>query len=58
MRILVKYIDDRMEYMYPKQLELFLALNLVKEFERSTGWVKVGIDPIRKRGNPLPPSRR
>ena len=48
MRILVKYRDDRMEYMNSKQLDLFLELKLVKEFERSSGWVVVGVDPIRK----------
>jgi hypothetical protein len=34
--------------MNSKQLDLFIELNLVEEFERSTGWVKIGIDPIRK----------
>jgi len=48
MLILVKHHDNRLEYMTSKQLDLFMELNLVKEFERSSGWVKVGVDPIRQ----------
>jgi len=48
MLILVKFRDNRLEYMNSKQLDLFIELNLVKEFERSTGWVKIGVDPVRK----------
>lgn len=48
MLILVKIRDNILEFMNSKQLDLFIQLNLVEEFKRSTGWVKVGADPIRK----------
>lgn len=48
MLILVKIRDNILEYMNSKQLDLFIELNLVEEFRRSTGWVKIGVDPVRQ----------
>ena len=35
------------QHLAPSALDLMLENHLVKMFKRSSGWVKVGIDPIR-----------
>ena len=48
MLIQVKYPDDRYGYVKGKTLDLLIESNKIIEFERSTGWVTIGVDPIRK----------
>ena len=53
MLIQVKYPDNRYDYLKETILDLFIESNKITEFKRSTGWVRIGIDPIRKaRRNP------
>lgn len=35
----------------PKALDLFLKADKISQFKRSSGWVTVGIDPIREEGD-------
>jgi hypothetical protein len=47
MLIHVRYPDDRYDYVKPNVLDILIEANKITEFERSTGWVKIGVDPIR-----------
>lgn len=46
--IQVKYPDNSYDYVKRKILDLLIELNKIVEFERSTGWVRIAFDPIRK----------
>jgi hypothetical protein len=48
MLIQVAYLDDRYDYLKDFQLDRLLELRQVAKFRRSSGWVKVGEDPIRQ----------
>jgi hypothetical protein len=48
MLIQVKYPDNSYDYVKKNILDLFIESNKIVEFKRSSGWVKIGIDPIRK----------
>jgi hypothetical protein len=48
MLIQVKYPDNRYDYVKKNILDIFIESKIITEFKRSTGWVKIGIDPIRK----------
>ncbi len=48
MLIQIKHPDNRFDYVSNKTLDLMIEAKQVSEFKRSTGWVKVGVDPIRK----------
>ena len=48
MLIQVKYPDNRYDYLKETILDLFIESNKITEFKRSTGWVRIGVDPIRK----------
>ena len=39
--------DGSCHYLSPSALNVLLSHNLVLKFERSDGWVTVGVDPIR-----------
>ena len=43
-------IDETVCMMAPKALNVFLTQSQVVQFERSTGWVVVGQDPLREMG--------
>ena len=62
MLIHVAYLDDRYDYLKEFQLDRLLELRQVARFRRSSGWVEVGIDPIRegnrKAGPYFGPERR
>ncbi|RII30216.1 MAG: hypothetical protein CXR30_07805 [Geobacter sp.] len=47
MLIQVKYPDDRYDYVKERTLDLLIESDKITEFKRSTGWVKIGVDPIR-----------
>ncbi len=52
MLIQVKYPDNRYDYVKERTLDLLIESDKITEFKRSTGWVKIGVDPIRmKTGN-------
>ncbi len=48
MLIQVAYHDNRYDYLKDFQLDRMLELNQVAGFRRRSGWVRVGVDPIRK----------
>jgi len=48
MLIQVKYPDNRYDYVKNNILDIMIESNNITEFKRSTGWVKIGVDPIRK----------
>jgi len=52
MLIQVLYDDNRYDYVKGQQLDRLLEVNKVQKFKRSTGWVTVGVDPVRWRRNP------
>jgi hypothetical protein len=61
MLIQVAYLDDRYDYLKEFQLERLLEMRQVAKFRRSSGWVEVGVDPIRegkKTGPYFGPERR
>ncbi|MGA2151448.1 MAG: GSU3473 family protein [Geobacteraceae bacterium] len=62
MLIQVAYLDDRYDYLKEFQLDRLLELRQVVKFRRSSGWVQVGVDPIRegnkKTGPYFGPERR
>jgi hypothetical protein len=39
--------NDTLHYFTPQVLDVMLGNNLVARFKRSSGWVTVGVDPIR-----------
>lgn len=48
MLIQVNYADDRYDYVKDFMLEPLIKSGAVAKFRRSSGWVRVGLDPIRK----------
>ena len=48
MLIQVNYSDDRYDYVKDFMLEPLIKSGAVAKFRRSSGWVRVGVDPIRK----------
>ena len=47
MLIQVLYEDNRYDYVKGFQLDRLLEVNKVQKFKRSSGWVTVGVDPVR-----------
>ena len=47
MLIRVIYTDETYDYLGHTQLDKFIELGRVAKFQRSSGWVTVGVDPIR-----------
>jgi len=39
--------NDTLHYFTPQILDVMLGNNLIVRFKRSSGWVIVGVDPIR-----------
>ena len=39
--------NETLHYFTPQVLDVMLGNNLVVRFKRSSGWVTVGVDPIR-----------
>jgi hypothetical protein len=44
----VRYLDDGYDMVKNNILDTLIESNKVVEFKRASGWVKIGIDPIRK----------
>jgi hypothetical protein len=49
MLIQVNYADDRYDYVKDFMLDSLIEAGKVTQFRRSSGWVRVGEDPIRSR---------
>lgn len=45
--IKVMFDDDSIEMVSSSQLQKLICMDLVKQFQRSDGWVSIGTDPIR-----------
>ena len=48
MLIQVNYKDDKYDYVKDFMLETLIASGVIAKFRRSSGWVRVGVDPVRK----------
>ena len=48
MLIHVKYLDDGYDMVKKSDLDVLIESNRVVEFKRASGWIKIGVDPIRK----------
>jgi hypothetical protein len=48
MLIQVNYTDNRFDYVKDFMLDSLIQSGSVAKFRRSSGWVRVGVDPIRK----------
>ena len=48
MLIQVNYTDDRYDYIKDFMLDMLIRSGNIAQFRRSTGWVRVGVDPIRQ----------
>jgi hypothetical protein len=48
MLIQVNYGDDRYDYVKDFMLDTLLAAGAIAQFRRSSGWVQVGVDSVRK----------
>ncbi len=60
MLIRVRYRDGRIDLVPSKKLDELIVMSEIEQFERATGWVTLGKDPIRSslRGQYLGPERR
>jgi hypothetical protein len=61
MLIRVKYPDGKFDMVREFRLDYLIETNTIHSFERSSGWVVLGIDPIRqpgKRSQHRAPERR
>lgn len=47
MLIQVTYSDDRYDYVKDFMLDRLIRTGAITKFRRSSGWVEVGVDPIR-----------
>ena len=48
MLIRVKYLDYGYDMVKKNVVDILIDSNKVVEFKRATGWVRIGVDPIRK----------
>ena len=48
MLIHVNYADDSYDYIKDFMLDSLIQTGNVAQFRRSSGWVRVGVDPIRQ----------
>ncbi len=60
MLIRVRYKDGRIDLVPSRKLDELIMMSEIEKFERSSGWVTVGRDPIRStlRGTYNGPERR
>lgn len=60
MLIRVRYRDGRIDLVPSRKLDELIVMSEIEQFERATGWVRLGEDPIRSslRGDYLGPERR
>jgi putative N-acetylmannosamine-6-phosphate epimerase len=60
MLIRVRYKDGRIDLVPSRKLNELILMTEIEQFERSSGWVTVGVDPIRSslRGHYSGPDRR
>lgn len=49
MLIQVSYADEKYDYVKDFMLDKLIETGAIAKFRRSSGWVQIGVDPIRKR---------
>lgn len=47
MMIQVNYSDNRYDFVQGQTLDRLIEADKIRRFRRSSGWVTVGVDPIR-----------
>ncbi|QXE92710.1 GSU3473 family protein [Geomonas subterranea] len=47
MLIQVNYADDKYDYVKDFMLESLIQSGAISSFRRTSGWVRIGVDPIR-----------
>jgi len=47
MLIQVVYADNHHDFVKENMLDTLIELRKISKFKRSTGWVTVGVDPVR-----------
>jgi hypothetical protein len=50
MKIQVCYPDDQFDYVNADILDILILSKKIIRFKRSSGWVTIGVDPIRSIG--------
>lgn len=61
MLIRVRYPDGRYDMVKSFRLDHLIETNTIHSFKRASGWVVLGVDPVRKSGQKRPhntPERR
>jgi len=53
MLLQVEYDNHKFDYVKNTQLDSLLEMHKIQRFKRISGWVTVGVDPIRTRRNIL-----
>ena len=48
MKIEVRFKDNTVDFVEDYFLQLMIDMNEVDAFKRTSGWVRVGVDPIRR----------
>lgn len=48
MLIQVKYDDEKYDYVKNFMLDKLIETGAISQFRRRSGWVRIGVDPIRK----------
>jgi len=48
MLIQVIYADNHHDFVKPNILDTLIESNKISKFKRSTGWVTIGMDPVRQ----------
>lgn len=49
MLIQVSYDDEKYDYVKDFMLDRLIETGSIAKFKRSSGWVRIGVDPIRTR---------
>ena len=44
--------DGSFYFLKPRELDVLLEHDMISKFKRSSGWVTVGVDPIRAKKRP------
>lgn len=47
MLIRVRYKDGRIDLVPSRKLNELILMSEIEQFERSSGWVTLGVDPVR-----------
>lgn len=57
MLIRVVYKNDKYDFLNPARLDESLKTGIIAMFQRSSGWARVGVDPLRKMTHDEPRSK-